>query len=71
MTTKKSAKKQIDFDQALQCLETIVKEMEQGNLGLEQSLKKFEEGVLLANQCQKRLDSAEQHIKQLQEDPQD
>lgn len=68
LTTKKTQKKSIDFDEALNELEGIVKNMEQGNLGLEQSLKQFEAGVLLAKSCQKRLDEAELQVKQLIEE---
>jgi len=47
----------------LQRLEAIVKEMEKGELPLEQSLKLFEEGIALSGACKKELDEAEGKIE--------
>lgn len=55
------------FEQALDALETIVKQMEQGDLTLEQSLSHFEEGVKLTQNCQKALASASLRVQQLTE----
>jgi len=43
--------------------EVIVKEMEKGDLPLEQSLKLFEEGVALSGSCRKELEEAEGKIE--------
>jgi exodeoxyribonuclease VII small subunit len=51
------------FEECLQRLEVIVKEMERGDLPLEQSLKLFEEGVSLSGSCRKELDEAEGKIE--------
>ena len=51
------------FEECLQRLETVVKEMERGDLPLEQSLKLFEEGVALSGSCQKELEEAEGKIE--------
>ncbi len=51
------------FEECLQRLEVIVKEMEQGDLPLEQSLKLFEEGVALSGACRKELEDAEGKIE--------
>ena len=50
MTEKKTDKKEPTFEQALERVETIVKEMEAGELNLEQMMAHFEEGmkILLA-----------------------
>ena len=48
-----------DFEKALQQLEKIVSRMESGELGLEDSLEQFEQGVKLAKSCQDRLASAQ------------
>jgi exodeoxyribonuclease VII small subunit len=53
------------FEDCLQRLEVIVKEMERGDLPLEQSLKLFEEGIALSNACRKELDEAEGKIEVL------
>ena len=50
------------FEDALKKLEEIVKEMESGDLTLEESLKSFEEGVRLSRFCAKKLDEAERRI---------
>ncbi len=54
-----------DFEKSLQQLETIVQQMENGELGLEESLKKFEQGIKLAKNCQNALSSAELKVNQL------
>jgi exodeoxyribonuclease VII small subunit len=51
------------FEECLQRLEVIVKEMERGDLPLEQSLKLFEEGVALSASCRKELEEAENRIE--------
>jgi len=56
------------FEECLQRLEVIVKEMEKGDLPLEQSLKLFEEGVLLSASCRKELEEAEGKIEILLKD---
>jgi exodeoxyribonuclease VII small subunit len=51
------------FEDAFQKLEAIVKKLEEGNLGLEESLKAFEEGVRLSRFCSKKLDEAEKKVE--------
>lgn len=53
------------FEEALKKLEEIVKEMESGDLTLEESLKSFEEGIRLSRFCAKKLDEAERRIEVL------
>lgn len=61
-----SADKSIkDFEKTLQQLEQIVQQMENGELGLEESLKQFEQGIKLAKSCQNALSSAELKVNQL------
>lgn len=46
------AKKQtINFEDSLRDLENIVKQLEQGDLSLEESLKAFEVGIKLTREC--------------------
>lgn len=54
-----------DFEKSLQNLEQIVHKMENGDLGLEDSLKQFEKGIQLAKSCQTALSSAELKVNQL------
>ncbi len=56
------------FEAALARLEEIVKELEQGDLPIEQSLKLFEEGIKLARLCNKRLEEAERRVEILLKD---
>ncbi|HTP04129.1 MAG TPA: exodeoxyribonuclease VII small subunit [Nitrospirota bacterium] len=51
------------FEAALARLEDIVKELETGDLPLEQSLKLFEEGIKLSRLCNKRLEDAERRVE--------
>ena len=51
------------FEQGLEKLEQIVKELEDGELSLENSLKLFEEGVRLSNNCRKQLQEAETKVE--------
>jgi len=56
------------FEAALARLEDIVKELETGELPLEQSLKLFEEGIKLSRICHKRLEEAERRVEILIKD---
>jgi len=56
------------FEAALARLEEIVQELEKGDLSLEQSLKRFEEGIKLSRICNKRLDEAERKVEILLKD---
>ena len=51
------------FEESLKKLETIVDQLEQGDLPLEESLKLFEEGVGLSAACKKELDAAEGKVQ--------
>jgi exodeoxyribonuclease VII small subunit len=55
-----------DFESALKQLEAIVKELEDGDLTLEQSLERYEQGVRLARFCTAKLEEAERRIEILQ-----
>ncbi|WP_417546187.1 exodeoxyribonuclease VII small subunit [Marinobacter sp.] len=54
-----------DFEKSLDELETLVRNLEQGELSLEQSLTAFERGVKLTRACQQALKIAEQRVEQL------
>jgi exodeoxyribonuclease VII small subunit len=61
MSTGKHQKKSIE--KSLTELERLVEELENGDLELDQALKKFEQGVKLSRECQKTLEEAEMKIK--------
>ncbi len=56
---------EIKFEKALEKLETIVDELETGDFPLDESLKKYEDGIKLASTCQKQLDKAKDKIETL------
>ncbi len=56
------------FEKAMEQLEKIVKELEDGDLPLEKAMKKFEQGIKLTRFCSKKLDDTERKINLLIED---
>jgi len=58
-----SARKTVNLEKALTDLETIVEELESGDLPLEKAMKKFEEGIKLTRGCQAALKEAEQKVE--------
>jgi exodeoxyribonuclease VII small subunit len=61
------AKKTLNFEKALSDLETLVEDMESGDLSLEASLKHFEKGIGLTTECQQALQKAELKVQELVE----
>lgn len=55
----------LTFEQALAELEHIVRALEDGDVGLEESLSRYEKGVGLLKRCYAQLRTAEQRILQL------
>lgn len=55
--------KEKKFEQAITELESIVDIMETGELSLDESLQKYEEGIKLANFCKSKLEFAEKKIE--------
>lgn len=58
----------LKFEEAMARLETIVSELEKGDLPLDESLKIFEEGIRLSKTCLKMLDDAERKVEILIQD---
>ncbi len=58
-----TAKKSINLEKSLANLETLVEELESGDLSLDQAMKKFEEGIKLTRGCQATLKDAEQKVE--------
>jgi exodeoxyribonuclease VII small subunit len=54
-----------DFEKSLAELESLVEQLESGDLSLDQSLKQFKRGVELTRHCQGVLDEAQQTVRQL------
>ena len=57
--------KLLTFEQSLEGLERIVRDLEEGKVGLEESLALYENGVTLIRRCQEQLRKAEQRIVEL------
>jgi len=55
--------KKKSFEEALAKLEQITKELEEGDLSLEESLKYFDEGVKLAEYCNNKLNDAQKKVE--------
>jgi len=55
--------KKKSFEEALNKLEQITKELEEGDLSLEESLKYFDEGVKLAEYCNSKLNDAQKKVE--------
>lgn len=51
-----------DFEQSLSQLESLVDRLESGQLGLDESLKLYEQGMGLAQHCQGMLEQAQQKV---------
>ena len=66
MTDKqKKMAKRMSFEQALGKLEELVEQIESGEVGLEESIARYEEGIKLIKQCRAILDAAEKRIQLL------
>ena len=55
-------KKKKSFEENLEAHEDIVKKLENGDIPLDQAIEKFNEGVVLAGECNKILESANETI---------
>ena len=60
--------KDMTFEKAMEKLEQLVDELEAGDIPLDASLKKYEEGIKLSRVCQEKLDKARQKIELLAKD---
>jgi len=57
--------KELTFEDNLKRLEEIVDKLESGEIDLEKSIKLYEEGMLLKNNCQEKLKKVELQIKKI------
>jgi exodeoxyribonuclease VII small subunit len=64
MTSRKKAEN-LSFEESIQELESLVKQMEAGDLPLEDALQSFERGIVLARHSQQTLKKAEQKVQVL------
>jgi exodeoxyribonuclease VII small subunit len=57
----------VDFEESMHRLEQIVSELESGQLSLEDSIARYEEGIQLSRRLHKVLDESEKRIERLVE----
>ena len=50
------------FEDLMQTLENIVQTLEKGDLNLDESVAKFEEGMKISKECNSKLEDAEKRI---------
>lgn len=62
------SRKKVSFEEALKRLEAIAEQIDQGKIGLEESIARYEEGIALIRQCRDILTQAELRIQKLQVD---
>ena len=58
----------VDFESEINKLETIIAQMESGQLSLEDTLKHYETGINMVTRCQSALKAAEQKVQLLTEE---
>lgn len=58
-------RKKLDYEAAVAELESLVEQLERGDITLEESLKLYERGVLLTRDCQEALQAADQKVQML------
>ena len=67
-SVESKAPEELSFEQALEELDGLVRKMESGELGLDDSIAAYRRGAALARHCQTRLTAAEQEIRKLDND---
>lgn len=65
MAAKAKPVKEMSFEEALAELETIVRQLEKGDVELEKSIEIYERGAELKKHCEARLKSAELKVEQI------
>jgi len=63
--TEDEMAKEVRFEEQMKRLEKIVDDLESGEMPLEESLKKYEDGVRLLRLCRKRLDETKRKVELL------
>jgi len=65
MAKRKPKIEKLGFEDAIERLEELIEQIESGEIGLEESLKRYEEGSALIKRCRAILDDAHQKITEL------
>lgn len=64
-------KKEMAFEEAMAELEALVQKLDEGDLGLEESLTVYERAVELRDLCRKRLEEYDRRVSRLMEKDED
>ena len=56
---------ELSFEEELARLEACVRQLESGDASLEAALRLYEEGMVLAERCQVRIEAAQERVAQL------
>ncbi len=62
------AKKSQSYEEMVEKLKLILAKMEEGNVSLEESMKLYEEGIVITNKLYKLLNDSEEKIKTLKKE---
>jgi exodeoxyribonuclease VII small subunit len=57
--------KELSFEENLNNLETIVKDLESGNIPLDDAINKFTEAMKIAKTCDEKLKNAEENVNKI------
>ena len=60
--------KELSFEENLKQLEVLVKELENGNVPLDDAITKFNEATILAKKCDEKLKNAEEAVNKILND---
>ncbi|MCE9588939.1 MAG: exodeoxyribonuclease VII small subunit [Planctomycetes bacterium] len=70
MSKAKDKDKPVRFEEAIEKLEAIISDIESGQVGLEECIEQYEQGVKLITRCREVLDKAQTRITELTADAQ-
>ena len=59
------AKEEMKFEEKLNKLESIVRELEEGNVDLDDAINKYTEAMKIAKECSNKLDSATKAVNKI------
>ena len=57
--------KELSFEEMIKNLEKIVKDLESGNIPLDDAINKFNEAMVLAKNCSEKLKNAEETVNKI------
>lgn len=58
-------KEELTFEEAMKELESIVKDLESGNIPLDDAINKFNQAMILAKSCNDKLKNAEENVNKI------